>query len=521
VSPDYVADEEVPQPAEPAPFDIAIIGGGINGAGIARDAAGRGWSVYLCERNDLGGATSASSTKLIHGGLRYLEYYEFRLVREALREREVLWGIAPHIIWPLRFVLPYHKGLRPAWLLRLGLFLYDNLGGRKLLPPTRGVDLAKDVVGRPLRPEYKRAFEYSDCWVEDSRLVVLNARDAADRGARIAPRTRCLGAERSGGVWTVTVRDDATGERRQVRARALVNAAGPWVGDVIGTVVRANTPAKVRLVQGSHIVVRKLYEHDRCYIFQNADGRIFFSIPYERDFTLIGTTDLDYHGDPGDVRISSEEIAYLCQGASDYFRAPVTPDMVVWTYSGVRPLYDDGSTKAQAATRDYVLKVEGEPGEPPLLNVFGGKITTFRRLAESALAKLAPHLPAATKRPAGWTGTEPLPGGDFPAQGYDNVVAGLRKSYPFLADALARRLVRAYGTKARILLGDASSMADLGQMLGADLTEAEVRYLAQHEWATRAEDIVWRRSKLGLRIGAADLPRIDEVLRGVTGHVAA
>ncbi|HEX3348737.1 MAG TPA: glycerol-3-phosphate dehydrogenase [Acetobacteraceae bacterium] len=508
-------------PGPETPFDIAIIGGGINGAGIARDAAGRGWSVYLCEKHDLGSATSASSTKLIHGGLRYLEYYEFRLVRESLREREVLWRIAPHIIWPLRFVLPHHKGLRPTWLLRTGLFLYDHLGGRKRLPPTRALDLTRDAAGRPLKPEYRRGFEYSDCWVEDSRLVVLNARDAADRGAEIAPRTRCVSADRAGRYWTLVVHDETTGERRTVRARALVNAAGPWAGDVLGHVVHVNTQASVRLVQGSHIVVRKLYDHNRCYIFQNADGRIFFAIPYEHDFTLIGTTDRDYHGDPGDAHISQEEIVYLCNGASDYFRAPVTPDMVVWSYSGVRPLYDDGASRAQAATRDYVLALDAPANEPPVLSVFGGKITTFRRLADAALAKLGPHLPPATQKAADWTAHVSLPGGDFPMDGYAAEVTRLRGDYAFLPDALARRLVRAYGTRARVLLGEARSLADLGPMFGADLTEAEIRYLAQHEWATRAEDVVWRRSKLGLRIAASELPRIDEVLRTVTGRVAA
>ncbi len=446
--------------------DLAIIGGGINGAGIARDAAGRGWSVFLCEQNDLGGATSASSTKLVHGGLRYLEYYEFRLVREALMEREVLWGIAPHIIWPLRFVLPHHKGLRPSWLLRLGLGLYDHIGGRKRLPPTRAVRLDTDVVGRPLKPIYHRAFEYSDCWVEDSRLVVLNARDAADKGAEIRTHTQCLSADREDGLWRITVRDTETKETRTLHARALVNAAGPWVGEVLGGVLRSNTRATVRLVQGSHIVVRKLYDHDRCYIFQNADNRIFFAIPYERDFTLIGTTDLDYTGDPSDVRISQAEIAYLCAGASEYFAALVTPDMVVWTYSGVRPLFDDGASKAQAATRDYVLTLDAREGEAALLSVFGGKITTSRRLAEAALEKLTPHLPAATGRVAGWTGKETLPGGNFAVDGFDAQVEALRRDFPFLAATHAWRLVRAYGTKARDLLGTARSAADLGRVLG-------------------------------------------------------
>jgi glycerol-3-phosphate dehydrogenase len=487
-------------------FDLAVIGGGINGCGIARDAAGRGWKVVLVEQGDLGGATSASSTKLVHGGLRYLEHYEFRLVREALQEREVLWGIAPHIIWPLRFVLPHHPGLRPAWLLRLGLFLYDHIGGRRRLPPT-AVRRLDDGV---LKPDFTRGFEYSDCWVEDSRLVVLNARDAQERGAVIRPRTECVSAAREDGAWTLTLRD-AAGEST-LRARAVVNAAGPWVARVLGQVMRANTQAKVRMVQGSHIVVPRLYEHDRCYIFQNADNRIFFAIPYEQDFTLIGTTDQDYQGDPAEVRASEGEIAYLCAGASAYFRVPVTPEQVVWTYSGVRPLYDDGASAAQEATRDYVLTLDAPGNQPPALSVFGGKITTYRRLALSALEKLGPHLPPAKGLPAGWTGGAPLPGGDFPRQGFADLVTRLRATRPWLPVKLATRLARAYGTKAELLLGDAANLADLGIDHGAGLTDAELRYLVAHEYVTRAEDVVWRRSKLGLRLTAAQIAAIDHAL---------
>ena len=511
LSPDRPVSANIDAAAAPL-VDLANIGGGINGVGIARDAAGRGWTVHLCEQADLGGATSAASTKLIHGGLRYLEYYEFRLVREALAEREVLWGIAPHIIWPLRFVLPHHRGLRPRWLLRLGLFLYDHIGGRRRLPPTRALRLDRSPLGAPLKPEFTRGFEYSDCWVEDSRLVVLNARDAADRGATIAPRTRCVSADRAGAEWALTLRHEVTGAVTTLRARALVNAAGPWVGQVLGGVVRSNTVASVRMVKGSHIVVPRLYDHDRCYIFQNADGRIFFAIPYERDFTLIGTTDEDYTGDPAAVRISSGETAYLCAGASTYFRAPVTPEMVVWSYSGVRPLFDDHASAAQAATRDYVLTLDAPAGQGALLSVFGGKITTSRRLAEAALARLAPHLPPAHGESAGWTASAPLPGGDFPMDGFEALLAETQRRWPFLAPATARRLVRAYGTKAAILLGDAGSAADLGRMFGADLTEAEIRYLAAHEWAMRAEDIAWRRSKLGLRLTPDDLAAIDALL---------
>ena len=495
----------------PTIVDIAVIGGGINGCGIARDAVGRGWSVFLCEAEDLASGTSSTSTKLVHGGLRYLEYYEFRLVREALMEREVLWGMAPHIVWPLRFVLPHHKGLRPAWLLRLGLFLYDHLGGRKRLPATAMKNLRTDPVGRCLKPEYTLGFEYSDCWVEDSRMVVLNARDAADRGATVATRTRCVSAERQGELWHLTMQAQ-DGEPEVVQARALVNAAGPWVGEVLQTVMRANAPAKVRMVKGSHIVVPRLYPEEHCYIFQNADNRIFFVIPYEQDFSLIGTTDMDYEGDPRDVTASADEIAYLCAGASEYLRTPVTPDQVVWTYSGVRPLYDDGASKAQAATRDYVLELDAPPGQAAQVSIFGGKITTYRRLAEAALAKLGPHLPAATSQTAGWTGGTALPGGDFAIDGFDALLQTMHTRYPFVAAPTMRRLVRAYGTRTTELLGAAAGTADLGRVYGADLTDAELRYLVRCEWAQTAADVVWRRSKLGLRMTREQIADIDAAL---------
>jgi glycerol-3-phosphate dehydrogenase len=497
---------------QPPDYDLAIIGGGVNGCGIARDAAGRGLRVFLCERADLASGTSSASTKLIHGGLRYLEYYEFRLVREALMEREVLWGIAPHIIWPLRFVLPHHKKIRPAWMLRLGLFLYDHLGGRKKLPATRTLALRTNPAGDILKPEFVLGFEYSDCWVEDSRLVVLNARDAADRGATIATRTSCVSADRDGDRWNIVLRDEITGEQRAMTARGLVNAAGPWVADVASDVIRANTPAKVRLVQGSHIVVPKLYDHESCYIFQNADGRIFFLIPYERDFTLIGTTDLDFHGDPAGIHISADEIAYLCRSTSAYLRTPVTPDMVVWSYSGVRPLYDDGSTAAQEATRDYVLKLDSPGDAAPLLSVFGGKITTYRRLAEHALEKLAPHLP---QRTAPWTARAPLPGGDMANADFGLFLAELQRARPFLPAPLAYRLARAYGTRVDRLLGNATRLADLGEDLGGGLSEAEVDYLVREEWAQTPDDILWRRSKLGLHAPAETAARLAARLERV------
>ncbi|WP_131195392.1 glycerol-3-phosphate dehydrogenase [Lichenihabitans psoromatis] len=503
-----------------SPYDLAIIGGGVNGCGIARDAAGRGLKVYLCEQNDLASGTSSAATKLIHGGLRYLEHYEFRLVREALMEREVLWGIAPHIIWPLRFVLPYHKGLRPAWILRLGLFLYDHLGGRKRLPATRTLDLTTDEAGVPLkRGEFTKGFEYSDCWVEDARLVALNARDAADRGARVVTRTKAITAERGAAEWALTVQSRDTGLRETIRAKVVVNAAGPWVGQVLNATLRINQAAKVRLVQGSHIVVRKLYDHDRCYIFQNADGRIFFAVPYEQDFTLVGTTDRDYEGDPADVTASDEEVAYICDAAAEYFTKPITKADIVWSYSGVRPLYDKGDSAAQSATRDYVLSLDTD-GKAPLLSVFGGKLTTYRKLAEHALTLLAPHIPAGTRK-EGWTGHEALPGGDFPIDGFPALVAEIASRWPFLTQRHATRLARLYGTKARDILGTATSMAGLGRDFGATLTEAEVGHLVRTEWARTAQDIVWRRTKLGLRLTAGEIEALDLYLQASVEQLVA
>lgn len=494
-----------------AVHDIFVIGGGINGCGIARDAAGRGFSVFLAEMNDLASGTSSGSTKLIHGGLRYLEYYEFRLVREALMEREVLWKNAPHIIWPLRFVLPYAQGLRPAWLLRLGLFLYDHIGGRKLLPPTKTLDMRRDAAGKPLKPLFSKAFEYSDGWVNDARLVALNARDAADRGAVVRTKTRVVTARREGELWTITLEDRASGRTEEVRARLVVNTAGPWVDHVLSGVVGQKDAHNVRLVQGSHIVVRKKFDDPRAYIFQNKDRRIIFAIPYEDEFTLIGTTDRDFSGDPHDVAISDAEIDYLCAAASEYFSEPVRRGDIVWTYSAVRPLYDDHASKAQEATRDYVLKGEGGAGVAPIINAFGGKITTYRRLSESMLEKIEGFL---GKRGGPWTADAPLPGGDFPQTGFDAQVAALVTAYPFLDTGLARRLTRLYGTRALLLLGDARSLADLGRDFGAGLYEAEVRYLMQHEWAKVAEDVLWRRTKRGLHFSAGQAEALDEFMRG-------
>ena len=509
------------------PADLFVIGGGINGCGIARDASGRGLSVTLAEMNDLASATSSASTKLFHGGLRYLEYFEFRLVREALVEREVLLKAMPHISWPMRFILPYHedmrfesdtptsrllsfvmpwmKGRRPAWLIRLGLFLYDNLGGRKILPGTRTLSLDGTPEGAPLEDRFSKAYEYSDCWIEDSRLVVLNARDAEARGATILPRTKVLSAAREGDLWRVETQNTESGETHTHYARMLVNAGGPWVGDIIQTKVRLNSTEGVRLVRGSHIVTRKLYDHDKCYFFQGTDGRIIFAIPYETDFTLIGTTDAE-HDDPSNTpECTPEEQSYLLNFANQYFKQDLGDADVVWTYSGVRPLYDDGASSATAATRDYTLKVDATGGAP-VLNIFGGKITTYRRLAESALDKVSEHLPN-VKGP--WTAGVTLPGGDFPVDGFDALVSDLQDKFPFLDAFWARRLARAYGTEAPEILGTAREAADLGRDFGATLTEAEVNWLMSQEYAHTAEDVVWRRNKLGLRLSADQIKGLD------------
>ncbi len=488
-----------------ADFDLAIIGGGVNGCGIARDAAGRGASVVLFERGDLAGATSSASTKLIHGGLRYLEFYEFRLVREALEERAVLWRISPHLTHPLRFVLPHHEGLRPRWMLRIGLFLYDHLGRRGGLKGAQALDLAKDVAGKPLKSQYKHGFAYSDCQTDDARLVVLNAMDARDRGADIRVRTRVVSARREADLWRIESEDEA-GVRAEITARILVNAAGPWVNATLDLAATAR-PSGVRLVQGSHIVTRKLYDHDRAYIFQNADGRIVFAIPWEDDFTLIGTTDRDYQGDPAKVEAGEDEIAYLCQAVDDYLQRPVTPADVVWAWSGVRALVDDGASEARQATRDYVLSLDAPEGQAPVLSVYGGKITTYRRLAEAALKKLQPHLAAAAK--PSWTGRSPLPGGDFPKDGLDVLIGELMEAHPFLTPAHARRLARSYGTRAFKVLEGVEGLNDLGEVFTGDLTAREVDYLMDQEWAQTAEDVLFRRSKLNLRAGAADTARLE------------
>ncbi|MDI3336846.1 glycerol-3-phosphate dehydrogenase [Defluviimonas aestuarii] len=505
-------------------YDLFIIGGGINGTGIARDAAGRGLSVALAEMGDLAQATSSASTKLFHGGLRYLEYFEIGLVRKALIEREVLLEAMPHIAWPMRFVLPYHedmrfegatptsrllsvfmpwmRGRRPAWLIRLGLFLYDHLGGRKILPGTATLDLSSDPAGAVLNPKYRMAYEYSDCWVQDARLVVLNARDAEARGAKIMTRAKVVDARRDGDHWEVKVA--LKGREKTFRARMLVNAGGPWVEQIVRETSHLKPKAHIRLVRGSHIVTKRLFDHDKAYFFQGTDGRIIFAIPYEEDFTLIGTTDQDHDGDPLNARCTEAEQDYLCAFASEYFAKPVTRDDIVWTYSGVRPLYDDGASSASAATRDYVLTLNTDGA--PVLNVFGGKITTYRKLAEAAMAKIAPVLKVTNPD---WTAGVPLPGGDFAVSGVAGLIADLAKRYTFLDAFTTRRLIRTYGTEATQLLGAAKTAADLGRDFGAGLTEAEVRWLMEKEYAKNAEDVVWRRTKLGLRMDAAQIAALD------------
>ncbi len=507
-----------------AQFDLFIIGGGINGCGIARDAAGRGLRVGLAEMGDLASATSSASTKLFHGGLRYLEFLEFRLVREALIEREVLLSICPHISRPMRFVLPlspemrfesmtpvsrilarlmpWTKGRRPVAMIRAGLFLYDWMGGRRLLPGTRSLRLDREPEGLPLEARFKHAFEYSDGWVDDARLVALNARDAAEKGATILTRTKVISARRAGDHWEIaTLGPDGD---QSYTARALVNAAGPWAGQVVDEIAHLPSTDRLRLVRGSHIVTRRLFDHDKAYFFQGSDGRIIFAIPYEQDFTLIGTTDQDHPDPETRPECSEAEISYLIGFANSYFEKDISREDIVWTYSGVRPLHEEGEASATAASRDYTLRLD-ETGAP-LLNVFGGKITTYRKLAEAALDLLAPSFPG---KPGGWTRRAPLPGGGFPVGGTLAIAAELQLDYPFLPLALAQRLARAYGTDAALILGDAKDMADLGPEFGAGLTGAEVRWLMEHEFARTAEDVLWRRSKLGLRLDVGQVAKLD------------
>lgn len=479
-------------------FDILVVGGGINGVAIARDAAGRGLSVLLCEQDDLAGHTSSASSKLIHGGLRYLEQYEFALVAKALAERDVVLNSAPHIVRPLRFVLPHEPHLRPEWMIRAALLLYDNLGRRRAhsLIHSRRVDLREHVAGAPLKPQFDRGFIYSDAWCDDARLVVLNALDAAARGAQILTRTRCAQVRRTDAVWTAQLRT-AAGAAREVQARALVNATGPWATNFLDTVAQQPHQHTLRLVKGSHIVVNKLYDHAYAYTFQQSDRRIVFAIPFEHDYTLIGTTDTEFSGAPQSVCIDRSEIEYLCAAASRYFARAVAPSDVVWSYSGVRPLLEDESSAATDVTRDYLL--DRDDSGPPLLNVFGGKITTHRKLAEEALDWLAPAL---GHQGEAWTAAQDvrLPGADFADRGFDAFLHDVIRRYPWLPSGQALRYARSYGTRIDRIIGAARRLEDLGENVGADLYAAEVDYLVREEWARGADDILWRRSKLGLRI---------------------
>jgi glycerol-3-phosphate dehydrogenase len=493
----------------PERCDLLVIGGGINGAGIARDAAGRGLKVVLLEQSDLAAATSSASTKLVHGGLRYLEHFEFRLVRESLIERERLLAIAPHIIFPMRFVLPHVHGLRPRWQVRVGLFLYDHMGGRKRLPGSSSVALNREPFRSALGEHLRYGFAYSDCWVDDARLVVLNALDAAERGAHILVGHRFISAHREVGDWHVAYRNERTQAPLRLRARAIVNAAGPWVEQVLDNVSTANIRTRIRLVKGSHIVVPRLFSGDDAFLLQNPDGRVVFAIPYERSFTLIGTTDVAYEGDPASVAIDEPEIAYLCQTVNRYFRKQTTAADVRWTYAGVRPLLDDDEADASKITRDYRLDLSQVAGSTPLLAVFGGKITTYRGLANTAMQMLAPLLDAQRHE---WTASAPLPGGDFPDANFERFLHECQRRWPFLTPPVAYRLARAYGTRLEHVLDGAQSLVQLGEHFGEGLTEAEVSYLRTREWAHSAQDVLWRRTKLGLHFSANQVQRLEQYL---------
>jgi len=501
--------------------DILVIGGGINGASIARDAAGRGLKVVLCEKDDLAQHTSSSSTKLIHGGLRYLEYYDFPLVRHALQEREVLLNSAPHIIWPLRFILPHHKALRPRWLIRLGLFLYDNIGGRRALPRSLGVNLTKHISGKALKPKFTHAFEYSDCWVQDARLVVLNARDAQHHGATILTHTQCTALARKQKHWLATIEDRRNNRISKLKVRAVVNASGPWVNKTLDLDITTETENDVRLVKGSHIVVPRLFDHHYPYIFQHADGRVMFAIPYERDFTLLGTTDIEIDADPGKVSIDESEILYICNAINEYLEIPVGPKDVIWSYSGVRPLFDDDSKSASKVTRDYVLQLD-ENG-PPILSVFGGKITTCRKLSEQAIDMLKKPL---AFEAAGWTVDARLPGGDIDNADFNAFLNKCRQQYSWLDEQVLQDYARNYGTEIEHLLSGCSAMVDLGEYFGGGLYECEVSYLVTYEWAEQTDDILWRRTKKGLHLPAGSKLRLQmwlqrhQVMDSIKNHSA-
>ena len=495
------------QPVSPQPldcYDLAVIGGGINGVGIAADAAGRGLSVFLCEKDDLARHTSSASSKLIHGGLRYLEHYEFRLVREALAEREVLLAKAPHIVKPMRFVLPHRPHLRPAWMIRAGLFLYDNLGKRKRLGASRSLRFGP---GYPLKPAITRGFEYADCAVDDARLVVVNAMSAREHGAHIHTRTRCLRAERVGGLWQVEL-EHADGSRQNIRARALVNAAGPWVASFIRDDLKLDAPYGIRLIQGSHLIVPRMYEGEHAYILQNEDQRIVFCIPYLDRFTLVGTTDREYSGDPAKVAITEQETDYMLKVVNDHFNQQLSRADILNTYSGVRPLCNDESDNPSAVTRDYTLALSAAAGEAPLLSVFGGKLTTYRKLAESAMAELKPYF---TQMRGSWTADAPLPGGEDMTTA-QALVDKLLARHSWLPVDIAKRWSVTYGNRVWRLLEGVEGPEDLGQAMGGGLFTREVDYLRAEEWAVDADDILWRRTKLGLFTNAAEQQALADYL---------
>lgn len=489
-------------------YDLVVIGGGVNGAGIAMDASGRGLQVMLCEMNDLASATSSNSSKLIHGGLRYLEHYEFRLVKEALAERESLLNNAPHIMWPLRFRLPHRPHLRPAWMIRIGLFLYDNLAKRERLAGSRSI---KFDATSPMQSSITKGFEYSDGWVDDARLVVLCAQAACANRADVKTNTQCLRAKRVGALWELTLKDKRTGVEQTVMSKALINATGPWASHFFEEAIKVKAPKQIRLVKGSHIIVPKIHDEPEAYILQNEDNRIVFVIPYEDEFSLIGTTDVDYKGDPSAVKISQEEVNYLCSVVNDHFKHTIQPDDIVWTYSGVRPLMDDERGEAQKASRDYSFELDAPPQQAPLLSIFGGKITTYRKLAEAATNAIEPFFPNST---GAWTKTAKLPGGDF--ESTENLAKTITEQYPWLPAALVNRFVRTYGTACYSFLEGCQSISDLGQHFGASLYQKEVDYLMTHEWAVSEEDVLWRRTKMGLRLSKEEKSTLNSYIKSTT-----
>ncbi|MEO9653890.1 glycerol-3-phosphate dehydrogenase [Marinomonas sp.] len=486
-------------------FDLFVVGGGINGTGIAADAAGRGLHVGLCEMGDLAQATSSSSSKLIHGGLRYLEHYEFRLVKEALTEREVLLKVAPHLVTPMRFQMPHRPHLRPAWLIRIGLFLYDNLGKRDTLLGSHKVKYGADS---PLKSDITQGFEYSDCWVDDARLVVTNALSAQQNKAEIYARTRCTGAKRVDGQWQISLENQISQETTTITAKALVNAAGPWVSSFIETKLEKKAPYGIRMIKGSHIVVPRIHQFSNAFIMQNTDKRIVFAIPYRDNYTLLGTTDVEYKGNPSDVEISDEETNYILNVANDHFKKDLSTDDVIWHYSGVRPLLEDESNDPSAVTRDYTLHLEDDNSQAPLLSIFGGKITTYRKLALSAMGKLTPYFDQLGPE---WTHSQPLPGGNL-GMSLEAFTLSLQQSYPFIGSHLAKRFANSYGDRSHLILEGKTDLTELGEHFGADLYQVEVDYLLEKEWAYTSEDILWRRSKLGLEFNPDQVTRLSDYI---------